>query len=171
MNLNKYDKQAFVIAVMGDVPQVDFNAQAETLVRRWEKAQMPDAVAKAVELHPEWIGTKHLLLPGRLDNRQGIATDNGYRIRDTDPDTWSALEAISEKLKEQNQSRNNLQAKLTAVIETCRTLKQAKERLPEFEKYLPKERGPGAVDRSMPMVSNLVADLNAAGWPKNGSRS
>lgn len=48
--------------------------------------------------------------------------------------------------------------------ETCSTLKTAKERLPEFEKYLPTERGTtGTIN--LP-VANTVADLINAGWPK-----
>jgi hypothetical protein len=32
MRLNKYDKDAFVAAVMADVPQVDYDEQAKTLL-------------------------------------------------------------------------------------------------------------------------------------------
>lgn len=59
---------------------------------------------------------------------------------------------------------NNLRKQLTAVIASCTTLKQAKEALPEFIKYLPKEPG-SAIDRTLPVVGNLVADLVKAGWP------
>lgn len=45
----------------------------------------------------------------------------------------------------------------------CKTLKQARERLPEFEKYPPKD-----VEKSptmLPALANLVADLTKVGWP------
>lgn len=64
---------------------------------------------------------------------------------------------------------NNLRKQLTAVIAACTTLKQAKEALPEFIKYLPEEPG-NPVDRTLPVVGNLVADLSKAGWPKKDSK-
>ena len=64
---------------------------------------------------------------------------------------------------------DNLRKQLTAVIASCTTLKQAKKALPEFVKYLPEEPG-SAIDRTLPVVGNLVADLSKAGWPKKDSK-
>ena len=64
---------------------------------------------------------------------------------------------------------NNLRKQLTAVIDSCNTLKQAKAALPEFVKYLPGEPG-NAIDRTLPVVGNLVADLMKLGWPKKDAK-
>lgn len=61
---------------------------------------------------------------------------------------------------------NALKAKLTAAIAACFTLKQAKERLPEFVKYLPTDRDSTGTS-NLPAVANLVADLVQLGWPKD----
>jgi len=45
-------------------------------------------------------------------------------------------------------------------------LKQAQERLPELVKYLPADREKTRVT-NLPAVINPVAELTAAGWPKD----
>lgn len=57
-------------------------------------------------------------------------------------------------------------ASVRSAIYGCSTLKQAKERLPEFEKYLPAERD-GKYIPNLPAVANLVTEMMNAGWPKD----
>jgi hypothetical protein len=163
MKLNKWHKEAFVTAVMADVPKVDHDEQARKLVNVWEKASIPPAVKKAMEQNPEWFERKNLYTPGRLNSVSAYAKEDGYHIRQEFPELWSQLEELATAKAAQATQLQHLQAKLTSTINGCSTLKQALEILPEFEKYLPSEEAKTA---SLPMVSGMVAELIAAGWPK-----
>jgi hypothetical protein len=67
-----------------------------------------------------------------------------------------------ENARTQQENRREMTKKIEAAIKGCRTLKQAKEQLPEFTKYLPKE---AEVTRNVPVVTGLVEELSALGWP------
>lgn len=163
MRLNKSDKQAFVLAVMADVPQIDYQAKARALVDQEIRAQLPTAVRAVYDdkkTRP-YLGNAYVSLPGYFscgyfDGAACYSMTSG--LRDT-------LSALSDEARAQETRRRDLKNRIEGVIESCTTLKRAKELLPEFEKYLPAERGT-VIDRSVPVISNIVADLTAAGWPK-----
>ena len=164
MNLNKYDKQAFVTAVMDDVPCVDYDEQAKKLVHDWALTQMPKEVLAVYKKHPAWFKTEYTYMPGGLSDTF-IPHQDGRRVVQNDaPELWAKLVELGVAAETQNDNMRDLRLRLEATIESCRTLKQAKERLPEFEKYLPTERGTTGCT-NLP-VANLVADLMQAGWPK-----
>lgn len=90
----------------------------------------------------------------------------GRKAPDEDPAFVAEMRELKSAWDAQTASRNALESKLNAIIGGCTTLKQAMERLPEFVKYLPQERG-GKVISTLPAIANVVADLTAAGWPKD----
>ena len=53
--------------------------------------------------------------------------------------------------------------KLQSALLSINTLKQFLETFPELAKYAPPEVG---VDRSVPAITNVMADLSKLGWPK-----
>lgn len=167
MRLNKDDKDAFVRAVMDDVPQVDYQAQFEKIVREDAVAKLPPKIRaiwndKDLRHH---IKTTTIYGPYFNYSRQfgGVAVPGcEYEIKD---DAAIKVKEISDASLAQKTTRNELRAKVESVINGCSTLKQALERLPEFAKYLPKDRDGTGVG-SLPAVSNVVADLTKAGWPK-----
>lgn len=163
MKLTMSDRSAFVRAVMDDVPSEDYAAQARKLVQDYFVSILPPAV-RAVYDDKE---LRHYL---NGHEKYGFGVANGYyigaaaevRLPDELQAKLSDLGAID---SDQYQKRIALIAKLEAAIKACVTLKQAKERLPEFEKYLPADRGETGV-KNLPAISNLVVDLTNAGWPK-----
>lgn len=170
MNLNESDRQTFVRAVLDDLPSVEYSAQATTYVHGIMREQMPKKL-QAVYDGKELRGFLN------FDNwRDGFRIHVGthlarilvcYPTKLTDADL-AHLADLNTKAAQQQETYNDLRYKLTAVIKGCRTLKQAKERLPEFEKYLPKERDVrGGSCADLPMVANVVAELTKAGWPKD----
>jgi len=148
---------------MADVPKVDYDEQALKLISDWETATMPAAIKRVIEECPDWIERQHLYTPGQLNNATAYAQKSGYHIRYAFPELWSQLEDLADAKQEQCNRRHDLESKLTSTINGCSTLKQALELMPEFEKYLPSEEAKTA---SLPMVSGMVAELMAAGWPK-----
>lgn len=166
--LTVYQRQAFVRAVMDDVPVIDYDEQARALVQKWAVGKMPPKVRAIYKDDPAWISTTNIDLPGRL-NQVCVHTNLGYgELRDAfkaDDAAWHAVCTLAEKKKSEAETRDALRSKIKNVIATCSTIKVAHERLPEFAKYLTPVAPP--VDRTVPVIANLVADLTAAGWPAN----
>lgn len=171
MNLNQFDRQAFVRAVMADVPMIDYQEQANAIAKAAMLNALPKEVLAAYKLHPELISHEQVHLPnGFTSVRVPCKSDNWRALERNHQEVWAELTTLVGKAREQSEAREGLKEKLTAAIGACRTLKQARERLPEFEKYLPTERG-NTGTANLPVVANLVADLTKAGWPKDKNPS
>lgn len=165
MKLTKSDKDAFVRACLDDVPQVDYNDVVRDKLMKFALSVMPDSVKVVYQLDPSWLRTSWVYTPGNLTPVCLPVLNGDYVIRDKYPELWAELVAMGDELQAQSIKLQDLRAELQSAIYCCSTLKQAKERLPEFEKYLPTDRD-GTHISTLP-VANLVADLTAAGWPKD----
>lgn len=167
MKLNNSDRDAFVHAVMKDVPEVDYQEQVNKLVIAAAVAKLPPKV-RAIWNDGELRGfvktDKCYRIPGyRLCNV--MVPDTNFET----PELATQVEVIACKAQEQKNLRQELRQKVNGLIYGCTTLKQATERLPEFVKYLPQDRdGTGVIN--LPAVSNVVADLAKAGWPKDAKK-
>ena len=189
MKLTKAHKAEFVRAVLADVPTKNYPTQAEDLARKL-------CQAKYKELGLSGLGISRLRQAGiyiRVWHEDGsdtamaarpsdamlgyylsssFAQINGNGLFDSDIAEITdcpEMMAIRQGYADEFNMLKKLRKQLTAVIASCTTLKQAKEALPEFVKYLPEEPG-SAIDRTLPVVGNLVADLSKAGWPKKDSK-
>lgn len=169
MKLTKSDRDAFVRAVMDDVPQVDYDEEAKKLAQAALLDAMPKKVRAAYDAHPEYFKSKSVETPYHLRDLHvfGVPDSGGYGCLRTDSfiEVWAELQHLAERKDAQKEKLSRLREKLAAVIGGCSTLKQAQERLPEFIKYLPADRTGTGVS-GLPVVANVVADLTAAGWPK-----
>jgi hypothetical protein len=164
MRLTKFDREAFVRAVMADVPTVDYDEQAKQLMQQAAYDAMP---AKVKAVYDDKDARKYLkceyysFFPGCLANAYIYRSTNWQHPDATD----KALRELEVQKVAQEIALNELKAKLTGIINSCNTLKKAKELLPEFEKYLPEERDT-VVTNNLPAVTGLVTDLMKLGWPK-----
>ena len=166
MRLTRSDKDAFVRAVMDDVPQIDYDEIAAGIAREAIRASLPKTVVEALSKHPECFCPMAVSLPYGITNISVLATvGTGFDAIKSMPELWGEIEALAKDSRTQRASLSALESKVRGVIESCSTLKQALERLPEFEKYLPKERDGTGVS-NLPAIANVVSDLTAAGWPK-----
>lgn len=172
MRLTKDDKEAFVRAVMDDVPSIDYNEIAQKRVREWLHSQMPEKLQALIkEFGRDYFIARWVDMPVHLSNFYCIAppwVSQRNSIQARNPDLWKELEDLSTKYAEQCSERSALRSKVSGLISTCSTLNTAKARLPEFEKYLPADRDGQAVV-NLP-VANTVANLMAAGWPKEKAK-
>lgn len=162
MRLNQSHKQMVISAIMEDVPKVDYSRKFRELVNGYWNAYALPAVKAMVEREQTdqlnrqfWpaIGLDSVCTFGKVE--LPAVAQAAYK---------SSVAALTEKKAEQDKSRRELKAKISATVNSCSTLKQLKERLPEFEKYFPKDQP--APTPNLP-VANLIADLQAAGWPKD----
>lgn len=173
MRLNKSQKDAFVRAVMHDVPSVDYDEKAKEVVIASLNKIIPKEVFEFYKKFPDWQYVYYYLTPSHLSNvvymfphGLRIADYGGSVVRDEDPEAWAMLVEFSEAAQKQSAERSNMEDQLRGIINSCSTLASAKKRLPEFEKYLPQE---ASVASNLP-VANLVSDLNKMGWPKSKSK-
>ena len=185
MKLSKAHKAEFVRAVLADVPTKNYPTQAEDLARKLCQAKYKELGLSGVDvnrLRPAGIyihvwheGGSDTLMAARPNDathgyylNKSLTHIGGYGLSDyeiAEITDCPEMMAIRQSYADECIMLNNLRKQLTAVIASCTTLKQAKEALPEFIKYLPEEPG-NAIDRTLPVVGNLVADLSKAGWPK-----
>jgi hypothetical protein len=149
MKLTRSDRAAFVHAVMQDVPAEDWGAQLDAVAR--------DEVLPLVVAHPHIAEVRH-----------AWGGHANVFLKDC-PETagvQAKMAAVAAARDAEYAARMALQHKLEAAIGACSTLAAAQKALPEFEKYLPKDRTKTGAT-SLPAVANLVADLTKLGWPKD----
>ena len=163
MRLTKADKDAFIQAVINDVPQIDYNEKVRVLIKNWAIARMPRVVQDAYREYPQYFDNHYMRTPGGLIGVFAPVLSN-VDISKDDPEFWKQLVEINELDAAQDKVISDLKTKVRAMIEGCNTLKTAQERLPEFLKYLPADRD-GTGVANLP-VANTVADLMNAGWPQ-----
>lgn len=184
MKLTKKIKADFVEAVLADVPRSNYPTKVEDLLRKnyfalRKKLKLDGIVDWRLSLkrlcvaYYEHLGTEEISAHQDTSVNSWeykyhvIAVITAHGLSNAEVDSLENAPEISElvqKYIDELTLINTLRKKLEATIAACTTLKQAKECLPEFEKYLPAEAAPA--DRSLPVVGNLVADLIKVGWPK-----
>lgn len=167
MRLTNYIRDAFINAAMHDVPKVDYNEQAAKLAREYMQKKF-EAIFPGIDPNGpanDWLEKYSISLPGSLQNIYCISPT--YRVLENDPKIWPKLSDIADKHKVQNKAMQDLRDKLRNVAYSCTTRKALADALPEFEKYLPEDEAKAI--RSLPVVTNVVADFVKAGWPKQNA--
>lgn len=177
MKLTKSHKQAFVTAVMDDVPMHDYSEDFHKLVDGDMLKVAPKKLVPILqdkELRSYLIRGYGSIQPSTLHRGNhywypytvGISAVATYADYVMSAEAEAASLALMEAAVEQKIKRDELESMVRGTIESCNTLKQAHERLPEFAKYLPEEEITG---RMLPAVANLSARLIEAGWPKEAA--
>lgn len=168
MRLTNTLRKAFVRAVLDDVPSTDYQEQAIELLSKAAEENLPPALKRAMVIDPsvrDWIESRyHHVGKFPLSGTYLLGTREALDQLGKDDALQQKLQTLSDALAEQNKCRNQLQEKIEGIAASCATRKQLLEALPEFEKYLPAQTA--ASSRSVPALANLLADLTAAGWPK-----
>lgn len=165
MKLTNLMRDAFVRSVMNDVPQVDYQSQAQKIAQAYcdeAFAKTFPGIDKRVVEDEGWVERAYLRMPGSLSNFYSVAPAHNFLERDKE--IWAQLDVISTKLRQQQEARNNLEGRLIGIARSATTRKRLAEMLPEFEKYLPADEP--AACKTLPALANVVSDFVKAGWPK-----
>lgn len=168
MRLTNTIRDAFVRAAMQDVPKQDFDAPAQKAFEDGMKKIMPKEIADIIKKGGpacDWIHFDYISTPPELSNYRSAAPRGcGYGWMKTNAQQlWNELEGFSQKKLIQSKQREELERKLKNVAYSCTTRKQLVDALPEFEKYLPEDEA--IAIRTLPVVTNVVAEFVKAGWP------
>lgn len=168
MRLTNNLRDAFVRAVMGDVPVIDYDEQARKQTQSamdtfWISEvgtlDIRDRAAKR-----DVLERRRYCAPSPLQTLTGYGPA-GYRWLETLPALQEVLIELAKLKRAQDLKVGELEAKIQGVAYSVTTRKALVAALPEFEKYLPPEDA--ATSRMTPVVQNVVADFVKAGWPKD----
>lgn len=171
MNLTKSHKQAFVRAVMNDVPRTDYAQQLRDKIEAIIVRNLPKEIQEI---------RKNGKLVHHLEGKTIYALGVNFYLRGTvesygEPSLmqfateseWSELVEWSRLMKEQDRNRTVLERDLTGSVEGVRTLKQLQNLFPEMVKYMPSQ-----IERTNNLpATNVVSALVQAGWPKGGEQN
>lgn len=181
MRLTSVQKEAFVRAVMDDTPRYDGYEDMEKALNEILLNDYPEDLKNIYKKYPEFIQRVYVIFPGHMNSnprivrpykgdiqpRQTIYLVKMVREKILTEEAYKHLEKITDKHNTSREQFTELKTKLRLLVSGCSTLKQLKEALPEFEKYMPVE---AAKSRNLPAVTNLVTDFVKAGWPKGGDK-
>jgi hypothetical protein len=161
MRLANYHRDAFVKAVMDDVPEKDFQKELEVVAQKELEKILPKEIFKIWKdnklkgyLVTRSLGVHPLHFSAPLSYEERRSFDQNPSIR-----------KVVQAAQKQKEKREELRFKVRSAIYSVSTVKKAKELLPGFAQYLPEEKD--APSKFAPaVIANLASDLNAAGWPK-----
>ena len=178
MKLTNYTRDAFINAVMADVPSIDL----ESVEEKVHKIAVDDALSRAPaevkamwadnKLRP-WVATNMMHFSSKTHGAYfgGVARPwlRGELSDKLSPKAMSQIQGLGTQRAEAEKKRDDLHDMLRRAAYGCNTRKQLAEALPEFEKYLPADEGKAL--RSLPVVANVVSEFVKAGWPKGGKKA
>ena len=150
MKITKYTKEAIIRSVMNDVPGIDQDKTIKAMQEAVAKAMSPE-VRKLFKTHPKALCTSSY-------GSYQYGLDSYLTLVVGDADHGEVLKPW----KVAHEARQTAKSNLTSAIESCNTLKQLMDRLPEFERYYPTEAEP---TKNLPALLHVVSDLCKLGWP------
>lgn len=158
MRLTQAIRDAFVRAVMDDLPKIEYKPMVESMVSSAvKKVQVAAGIGAA--------NTDRLKYTSIFVQHIGSIASHGLTQEEREAiQGMPAVLSLANKSVEQERQRNALRDKLMRAAAGFTTRKQLAEAMPEFEKYLPADEA--AAIRSLPVVTNVVSDFQRAGWPK-----
>lgn len=171
MKLTNNMRDAFVSAVLQDVPEVDYNEQFAKIAVTHCLSKLPKEIVKVynsnslrgflnleiVRVRAEWYAS---------EVSAAVPLYDSYSVVRAALADMAEVQAITKAKQEQADRFTKLREDLTAAINSVKTLKQALEVLPEFAKYLP-QPDDKPIKFAPAVIANLAANLTAAGWPKD----
>ena len=165
MRLTKHQKDRFVDGVMGDTPKIDYDALAKTLITNHIRSTLPEQVRALLGTPMEkYIKVERCVTPHGLSDIYVMGAAELTYTTHIAQEISAQLHAWAQAAIDQRKARQSLAIRVGAMIAPYTTLKAALKALPEFAKYLPSDSTPTATP-DLP-ASNVVAELMAAGWPK-----
>ena len=166
MRLTNNLRDAFIRAVMDDVPSVNHSEEIRKVVMDDVLSKLPTAVYKIYK-DPK----TQAFVKTTYKNYAGVSVTvpsmSEYRsfapvLSQNAQETVDKLEA---DYKMNCKLRGELSTKLRTAAYGCTTRKQLAELLPEFDNYLPAD-DTKATKINLPVAADVFSDFVKAGWPK-----
>lgn len=171
MKLTTNMRDAFVRAVLQDVPTVDYNAEFKKLAVEHCLSKLPKEIVKVYNnnslrgfLNFETVNVRAEYYESEVS--AALPLYDTYSVVKSDLAAMPEVQAITQAKQAQSDRLVQIRHDLKAAIYSVSTLKQALELLPEFAKYLPKPDDK-PIKFAPAVIANLATNLTAAGWPKD----
>jgi hypothetical protein len=161
MKLTNTLREAFVKAVMADVPATDYNDLARKTAQDDLCAQMPSKVFALYQDTKLRDYLKNGFWHGAPGSLSGLCLYGWGRLVPTET-CMVELRRLADLKSRQDSERAKLRAPIAAAAMAATTTNRLVELLPELVRYLPVDATPS---RALPVVTNVVSNLRAAGWP------
>jgi hypothetical protein len=182
MKLTKYQREAFVRAVLADVPQVDHAEKIRNEHRKLVEKHLPkplvaamaDPIAARFVRHNNYVvgsyGLDSAVSLGLFPSTEGKAryqSEGDWHPLVPQSDQVRLVEMVKAKVAADAELKR-LRVMLEGVAASKSTSKGLAEALPEFAKYLPPDQP--ATSRTVPALANVVSEFSKAGWPAGKKR-
>ncbi len=164
MRLTNTLRDAFINAVMNDVPKVDYQEKLSKRVAVVVQNLYPKKVGEAIKESPEWFSKCYFCKGGMAVHYIGPPSHRTTDRFESEIFADSEVASIVKEHQDQNVKLYRLRARLKEVAYGVSTRKQLAEVLPEFEKYMPLE--PLSATKNLPATTGVYNDFVKAGWPK-----
>ena len=76
MRLTKSDKEAFVRAVMDDVPQADYSEQVRSKLNAWGLESLPEEMRPLAKKYPDYFKAHYISTPSHCPSVQVVCDPN-----------------------------------------------------------------------------------------------
>lgn len=170
MKLTKSDREAFVTAVMQDVPQIDYQELFQKTVLNDALAQMSKNIRAVYDSDESSVLDFQYYSSPFNSNLSSVSLRGFDGSRVCYKPSFDAQIKIDKIINDNNEQIDkiaNLRTKVSSLITACQTLKAAKANLPaELLPYLPLERDPQTT-ANVPALLGVFDDLVALGFPKS----
>lgn len=171
MKITNNMRDAFVRAVLQDVPTVDYNAEFKNFAVELCLARLPGEIVRIYKnnslrgfLKFETVNIRAEYYESEVS--AALPLYDTYSTVKADLAATPEVQAITKAKQAQADRLCQLRQDLRAAIQSVSTVKQALELLPEFAKYLPKPDDK-PIKFAPAVIANLATNLTAAGWPKD----
>lgn len=173
MKLNQYQKRTIINAIMNDVPQIDYTAQAQAIMMARSIELLPPGVKAFHERgNGDWLKTMEVRAPyvrddaatahlSQVFNEFFWLTIVGVEPSPLKAEDFEPLIPLAHAQAEQRTARRAIFDQVTANVNSCSTDKALINRFPEFERYLPKVDSATA---NLPAETSLITNLMQLGW-------
>ena len=161
MRLTKTFKNAFITAVMDDIPMQDKDKLSKEL-QEILAAHMPHEVHSVYCLCPEWLDEQTVFCYDGGGWRNNITLRYFWPEYNENTLPQEARDFII-AVKESHQKRTQFHNDLKNTVSGISTLKRLQDVFPELIRYMPTEE---TKTKGLPVCANLMADAVKLGWPK-----
>lgn len=167
MRLNKFERRQIIRSIRKEMPAIPHATDAEKLARECYAKRMPQRVRAIYDdpaLRP-FLNTEHVLF---------LSTDKETRLHvavHTTPDRPALPERdqkritrLLDKHQAAETERRTAVDRIADVLESCSTIRQARERLPApLHKHLPADERPQP-PKKLPAPTDLMHNLRKVGY-------
>jgi len=159
MRLTQAMRDAFVIRVMNDVPQVKYREQVRQMIQADAKAKLPPVIRAMIGTPMESyvrMQSYHTTI-----EYVSVYSDGHYKM---DTALKETVEQLYEKDAAQTEAYTNMKKDLSNAIRRITTTKALAEHFPDLAAYVPRDEAQSAAANRLLPAADYTTRLRNMGW-------